>query len=80
MKLITCLSLALIASTPAIAQNFGSGSSRGSTYVHGYMRGNGTYVQPHHRSAPNGTQFDNYGSTGNVNPYTGEAGSHSPDW
>jgi hypothetical protein len=45
------------------------------TYVKGYTRANGTYVQPHYRSAPNGTTYDNYSTRGNVNPYTGSYGT-----
>jgi opacity protein-like surface antigen len=43
--------------------------------VNGYMRQDGTYVQPHFRSSPNSTKIDNYSSQGNTNPYTGERGS-----
>ena len=48
------------------------------TYVNGYTRSNGTYVAPHYRSSPNSTTFDNYSTRGNVNPYTGQAGTRSP--
>jgi hypothetical protein len=58
----------LIATAPAFAQ----------THVKGYYRANGTYVQPHYRSAPNNTTLDNYSTRGNVNPYTGQAGTVSP--
>lgn len=29
--------------------------------VNGYFRDNGTYVQPHFRSAPDGNPYNNYG-------------------
>ena len=29
-------------------------------YVRGYTRDNGTYVQPHYRSAPDGNPYNNY--------------------
>jgi hypothetical protein len=45
-------------------------------YVHGYYRSNGTYVQPYHRSSPNGTAIDNYSFRGNLNPYTGKFGTN----
>lgn len=48
--------------------------------VNGYMRQDGTYVQPHFRSSPNTTTIDNYSSRGNTNPYTGERGSQQPDY
>lgn len=44
-------------------------------YVRGYVRKDGTYVQPHMRSAPNGTVTDNFTFKGNINPYTGKRGS-----
>ena len=46
--------------------------------VNGYMRKDGTYVQPYQRSSPNSTTLDNYSTRGNVNPYTGEQGTHRP--
>jgi hypothetical protein len=45
------------------------------TYVKGYTKKNGTYVAPHYRSSPNSTKSDNYSTKGNVNPYTGKAGT-----
>jgi hypothetical protein len=48
------------------------------TFVHGYRRSNGTYVQPHHRSAPDGNPNNNWSSLGNVNPYTGKVGTKRP--
>lgn len=47
-------------------------------HVRGYYRSNGTYVQPHYRSSPNGTALDNYSTRGNVNPYTGKEGTVNP--
>lgn len=46
--------------------------------VGGYIRQDGTYVQPHHRTAPNDTRTDNYGSRPNVNPYNGQQGTGNP--
>lgn len=48
-------------------------------HVSGYTRSNGTYVQPYFRTAPNSTNRDNFSTTGNVNPYTGEPGWIKPD-
>jgi len=42
--------------------------------VRGYHRANGTYVAPHFRSAPDGDPRNNWGTLGNVNPYTGQPG------
>ena len=55
---------------PALAQ---------STYVQGYVKSNGTYVQPHYRSAPDSTTSNNWTTRGNSNPYTGSYGTRSPD-
>lgn len=44
------------------------------TYVKGYYRKNGTYVQPHYRSDKNSTTNDNWSTYGNTNPYTGKKG------
>jgi hypothetical protein len=53
-------------------------SSSGAVSVRGYTRADGTYVAPHMRSAPNGTAADNWRTKGNVNPYTGAAGTKVP--
>lgn len=50
----------------------------GSVSTRGYTRSNGTYVQPHYRTAPNSTRSDNWSTRGNVNPYTGKAGTRDP--
>lgn len=44
-------------------------------HVNGYTKANGTYVAPHEKTAPNNTVNDNYSTKGNVNPYTGRAGT-----
>lgn len=54
------------------------GTSTGSVHVRGYTRKDGTYVQPHHRSAPDGRKSNNWSTRGNVNPYTGKPGTQSP--
>ena len=48
-------------------------------HVDGYTRSNGTYVQPHMRTAPDNTTSNNYSTYGNTNPYTGKQGTHHPD-
>lgn len=45
--------------------------------VHGYTRSDGTYVQPHYRTQPDGNKFNNYSYPGNLNPHTGQIGGHS---
>jgi hypothetical protein len=48
--------------TPDYSTSDYSGGGSGDVYVRGYYRKNGTYVQPHYRTAPNSTTSDNYGS------------------
>lgn len=47
-------------------------------HVSSYTTTAGTYVAPYIRSAPNGTQADNYSAKGIVNPWTGVAGTVRP--
>lgn len=49
-------------------------------YVKGYTRSDGTYVKPYYRTAPNNTINDNYSTSPNINPYTGEQGTISPTY
>lgn len=44
-------------------------------HVRGYVRRDGTYVQPHYRSNPDGNFNNNWSTKGNINPYTGEPGT-----
>ena len=64
MKLFI-LVITMLVSTFAIAD----------TYVNGYYKSNGTYVQPHYRSDPDSSVSNNWSTKGNVNPYTGKAGT-----
>ena len=81
------LALAAVASLPAFpthglvnrshaAWGVAEASGRGgSVSVRGYIRKDGTYVQPHMRSAPDGNFWNNWSTRGNVNPYNGEPGT-----
>lgn len=55
-----------------------SSSYTGSHSTSSYTRGNGTYVAPSHATNPNSTKADNWTTKGNVNPYTGKAGTKQP--
>lgn len=68
-SLLICLSANLH------AKNTSSGSSNS---VRGYTKKDGTYVTPHQRTNPNGTQRDNWSSKPNTNPYTGKDGKKEP--
>ena len=50
------------------------------TWVNGYTRKDGTYVQGHYRSDRNQTNHDNYSTSGNTNPFTGSSGSVARDY
>jgi hypothetical protein len=69
MKIIVGIAL-LAVGTAASAQS--------SHYVQGYQRSDGTYVQGHEQTNPNGNAYDNYSSRPNVNPYTGREGTVDP--
>jgi|LakMenEpi03Aug12_release.lakeMendotaPanAssembly.Ray.scaffolds.fasta_scaffold1728646_1 major membrane immunogen (membrane-anchored lipoprotein) len=49
--------------------------SQNVTYVNGYFKSNGTFVQGHYRTEANTTVTDNWSTIGNINPYTGEIGT-----
>lgn len=56
-------------------------SAYADVYVRGYTRRNGTYVQPHYRSNPDGNFYNNWSTYPNVNPYTGARGTrHTPSY
>lgn len=46
-----------------------------ANYVNGYTKKDGTYVQGYYRSNSNNTKLDNYSTKGNINPYSGQAGT-----
>lgn len=50
----------------------------GTTYVRPYVRSDGTYVQPHFRTTPDSSLFNNWSTRGNINPYTGRLGTVDP--
>lgn len=54
-------------------------SSTSFHFVHSYTRRNGTFVQGHYQTDPNSTRNDNWSTTGNVNPFTGEQGTKPGD-
>jgi hypothetical protein len=58
---------------------FLSGISMAQVHIKGYTKKDGTYVAPHERTAPDSTKNNNYSTKGNINPYTGKAGTVDPD-
>lgn len=61
------------------SHSYSSGSPGGSHSTSGYIKSNGTYVAPSHATNPNSSKADNWSTKGNVNPYTGKAGTKSQD-
>lgn len=59
-------------------RSYSSKSSSSPVHVNGYYRKNGTYVRPHYRTRANSSKYDNWSTKGNVNPYTGKAGTVEP--
>lgn len=53
----------------------GAASAQSSHSVRGYLRSDGTYVARHMQTNSNSTRMDNWSTQGNVNPYTGRAGT-----
>lgn len=49
-------------------------------YQQGYTRNDGTYVQGHYKTKSNNTNWDNFSTRGNSNPYTGSTGSVARDY
>jgi hypothetical protein len=49
-------------------------------WVNGYTRSDGTYVSGYYRTESNSTNWDNYSTKGNVNPYTGDIGTRPHDY
>ncbi len=68
MKIVLLVGVFLLLSASAFADQ----------WVNGYMRKDGTYVQPYMRTTPNSNPYDNYSTKGNTNPYTGQKGYENP--
>jgi hypothetical protein len=80
MKQLLLATALMLAATTAQAQLYGTGSNPNSHSTSGYTTSSGTYVPPHQQTNPNSTQTDNYGTRGNVNPYTGAVGTRNPKY
>jgi hypothetical protein len=77
MKASILFGLVIIALPSAAFAQYGIGSNPSGHYVSGHASTSGTYVSPHYQSNPNSTTLDNWGTSGNVNPYTGAVGHRS---
>ena len=50
------------------------------THVNGYYKRDGTYVNGYTRSSPDSTNWNNYSTQGNSNPYTRNEGRRARDY
>lgn len=55
-----------------------SSVSQADTWVNGYSKRDGSYVQGHFRTSPDSNPYNNYSTKGNVNPYNGHTGTVDP--
>jgi hypothetical protein len=65
-------------SVPKTKQPRNYNNNGGYILKNGYIKSNGTYVEPHYQTAPNNTKLDNFSTEGNVNPFTGKEGRVDP--
>ena len=73
---VNVLPILLIGSLTLFANpSFAQRKSSSDVYVKSYVKSNGTVVEGHMRSAPDKSAGNNFSTKGNVNPYTGEAGT-----
>lgn len=49
-----------------------------NVYVNPYTKKDGTQVEGHYRSDPDGNPNNNWSTEGNRNPYTGKEGTRNP--
>lgn len=80
LSLLTGLAVAAFSLSNTALARGGHSTSHSSSPVHvsGHTTKNGTYVPEHYRTAPDHTKLNNWSTKGNVNPYTGKAGTKDP--
>jgi hypothetical protein len=49
-------------------------------YQNTYQRYDGTVVEGYYKTQSNNTNWDNFSTSGNVNPYTGQSGTRARDY
>ena len=67
-------------SVPSVSYSVPSTVNFNTTTVRGYTRSNGTYVESHIRTMPNDTNWDNFSTKSNSNPFTGSTGHRARDY
>ena len=73
-KRLIILAVALMVITSFLTVSFAEAGR-----VRGYYRQNGTYVQPHYRTNPDGNPYNNYSLPGNYNPNKGTITPGNPN-
>jgi hypothetical protein len=76
--LIFVAALSLFATAAQAQYLSGTGANPSTHSSSGYTTSRGTYVAPYVATNPNGTQRDNFSTSGNTNPYTGSTGTRTP--
>ena len=72
-SLLVAISATLVLLTSTYSEARGGSHSKS-----GYVKRDGTYVAPSRATNPNSRKMDNWSTKGNVNPYTGKAGTKVP--
>ncbi|WPD73896.1 hypothetical protein [Dickeya fangzhongdai] len=54
---------------------YGTGSSSSHERVNGYVKSNGEHVSSYMRTSKDTTQYNNFSTKGNYNPYTNQYGT-----
>ena len=67
-------------SVPTSTYTVPSTTNTSVQYQSGYTKSNGTVVQPYYKTTPNSTNTDNFSTTPNTNPYTGQTGTRAKDY
>jgi len=79
MKQLFLAAAMLLAASAAHAQYLSGTGSNPSTHTSSaHTTSRGTYVAPYVATNPNGTQRDNFSTSGNYNPNTGSFGTRTP--
>lgn len=80
-RLLDLVLLGFLLSSPLVHSKSpyaGNQSTTNIVLVQGYTKKDGAVVAPYQRTAPNGTQRDNWSGKPNVNSYTGKEGTKEP--
>lgn len=67
-------------SVPSVTYSVPSTVNYNTISVSGYSRNDGVYVDSYVRTMPNNTNWDNFSTKGNTNPFTGSTGYRARDY